>query len=89
MAAAQNEDESEETDESDAFMDEDENATVSEESIEDEEAQASLNPDYLPDHYFEQLAPKGITIAQNPEPSSKKRKRKPTNRKKREEKIVG
>ncbi|KIM32454.1 hypothetical protein M408DRAFT_6648 [Serendipita vermifera MAFF 305830] len=53
MAAAED-GSSDENDDSDVFMQDEDNETVSEESEVDEEAQISVNPDYLPDHYFEQ-----------------------------------
>jgi len=87
MVAAQ-EDQGEETEDSDILMEEEENVTVSEESEhdEDEETPVSFNPDYLPDHYFEQSGPKKATETQTPKVVLKQRKR---SRKRQGEKIVG
>jgi len=87
MVAAQEEQEGE-TEDSDILMEEDENVTVSEESDHDEDGETpvSFNPDYLPDHYFEQSGSKKAAAPQTPKVILRKRKR---STKRQGEKIVG
>jgi hypothetical protein len=96
MAAA-DEDESGDTgdEDSDILMrEDDENSTVKEESDEedsDEPAEVSLDPDYLPEHYFDQLGSSSKvspTLRKAKLPVAK-RKRKATDRRKREEMVIG
>jgi hypothetical protein len=95
MAAAEEDDESGDTeDDSDVLMNEGEANSTTEEENEDtggDGAEVTLNPDYLPEHYFEQLVSPSKTssaITKTRAPTLK-RKRKAKDRIKQKEKVIG
>jgi hypothetical protein len=95
MAAAEEDDESGDTeDDSDILMNEGEANSTTEEENEDtggDGAEVTLNPDYLPEHYFEQLVSpsKASSALTKTKKSTVKRKRKAKDRVKQEEKVIG
>jgi hypothetical protein len=95
MAAAEEDAESGDTDDdSDVLMNEGEADSTTEEENEDtggDEAEVTLNPDYLPEHYFEELVSPSKTssaLTKTKKPTIK-RKRKAKDRIKQEEKVIG
>ena len=95
MAAAAEEDESGDTDDdSDVLMDEGEANSTTEEESEDtgsDGAEVIPNPDYLPEHYFEQLVSpsKPSSALTKTKAPTVKRKRKAKDRTKQKEKVIG